>query len=85
MTSLRKKPESLRVGSCGLFFDFEGRDVLAAVVRVNVPGKSLATACVTTEEELGFICVVALVMSGTWASSREFDVVETLTISFNIS
>ena len=85
MTSLRKKPESRRVGSCGLFFDFAGRDVLAAVVRVNVPGKSLATACVTTEEELGFICDVALVMSGTWASSREFDVVKTLTISFNIS
>ncbi|CAH3172790.1 unnamed protein product, partial [Porites lobata] len=51
-----------------------GRDVLAAVVRVNVPGKSLATASVTTEEELGFICDVKLLMSGTWASSREFDV-----------
>ena len=59
--------------------------MLAAVVRVNVPGKSVATACVTTEEELGFICDVALVMSGTWDSSREFDVVKTLTISFNIS
>ncbi|CAH3028958.1 unnamed protein product, partial [Porites evermanni] len=51
-----------------------GRDVLAAVVRVNVPRKSLATACVTTEEELGFICDITLLMSGTWASSREFDV-----------
>ena len=52
---------------------------------MNVPGKSLATACVTTEEVLGFICDVTLVMLGTWASSREFDVVKTLTISFNIS
>ena len=85
MISLRKKPESLRVGSCCLFFDFAGRDMLAAVVRVNVAGKSLATACVTTEEELGFICDIVLVMSGTWDSSREFNVVKTLTISFNIS
>ena len=59
--------------------------MFAAVVQVNVPGKSLANSCVTTEQELGFICDVALVMSGTWASSREFDVVKTLTISFNIS
>ena len=59
--------------------------MLAAVVRVNVPRKSLATACVTTEEELGFICDITLLMSGTWASSREFDVVKTLSISFNIS
>ena len=85
MTSLRKKPESLQVGSCCFFFEFAGCDVLAAVVRVNVPGKNLATACVTTEEGLGFICDVALVMSGTSASSREFYVVKTLAISFNIS
>ena len=57
ITSFRKKPESLReVESYCRFFDFAGRDVLAVVVRVNVPRKSLATACVTTEEELGFIC-----------------------------
>ena len=59
--------------------------MLAVVVRVNVPRKSLATPCVTTEEELGFICDVMLLMSETWAFSKEFDVVKTLTISFNIS
>lgn len=87
ITSLRKKPNSLRqCESFCCFLDFAERGTLVAVWVTVLPadGKSLATACDTDIIDDEFVCACNVVLVPTLDSyeSRESDALNTWTISF---